>query len=390
MKREKLRWVCTHLLLPLLLAALGPFPHQSLAEKPGKPLVIYLEPFGIPRSLFGRGGPFLCLHQHTVGTRLFWLDATHLFVAFTINTPCTFHTTSETPTLRGLVFDTTTGVKIASRDWPVTETLNIFPGPGRTVVLRDGGKLIFMNDHLRTIDSGELDSVPKGIWSTPDHRTIPLLTADGRTYEFYGANPLRLLDTISLDSTDEVRAIPEWIAGDERIAGSRCTDKSIYTCTKIVVQSPDSKFLDPDGAPWSYQEGEGLAAQKPVSLQPIGFLDSTRLIISREDKNFFHNPQMFIVTPHGSRIQLPSLGTHYPRRIAGLAGQKFGMEMYDLGACTDCIIANFFVVAEPDARKFLFEKRATPYMSAGELSPDGKWMAILDNNNVTFYPIPGE
>jgi hypothetical protein len=53
------------------------------------------------------------------------------------------------------------------------------------------------------------------------------------------------------------------------------------------------------------------------------------------------------------------------------------------------VIANFFAVAEPDAKKFLFERRASPYMSAGELSPDGKWMAILDDDTVTLYPMPG-
>jgi hypothetical protein len=368
----------------LLLTGLCLLPARALAEKPGKPLVIRLEPFGIPRSLFGSGGPLLCLHQHTAGTRLFWLDKTHLFVAFTTNAPCTFRSEPEPPVLRGLVFDTTTGIKVASRDWPVSDNLAVFPGPGHSVVTRDGSTLEFLNEHLQRTETGQLDEAPKGLWSTPRRRTIPLLTSDGRDYEFYAANPLRLLDTISLDVTDEVRAIQDWVAGDERIAGSRCTDKSPYSCMKIVVQTPDAKFLEPDGAPWSYEEKE-----KPVSLQPIGFLDATHLIISREDKNFFHSAQMLIVTPNGSRIQLPSLGGIYPRKIAGIAdqGARFGMEMYALGACADCIVANFFVVAEPDARKFLFEKRATPYMSAGELSPDGKWMAILDNSAVTLYPI---
>lgn len=370
--------------ITLLLTGLYLLPPRALAEKPGKPLVIRLDPFGIPRALFGSGGPLLCLHQHTAGTRLFWLDETHLFVAFTTNAPCTFHSAAEPPVLRGLVFDTTTGIKVASHDWPVSDNLAVFAGPGHSVVTRDGSTLEFLNEHLQRTETGQLDEAPKGLWSTPRRRTIPLLTSDGRDYEFYAANPLRLLDTISLDVTDEVRAIQDWVAGDERIAGSRCTDKSPYSCMKIVVQTPDAKFLEPDGAPWSYEEKE-----KPVSLQPIGFLDATHLIISREDKNFFHSVQMLIVTPNGSRIQLPSLGGIYPRKIAGIAdqGARFGMEMYALGACADCIVANFFVVAEPDARKFLFEKRATPYMSAGELSPDGKWMAILDNSAVTLYPI---
>ena len=371
--------------MALLLVALLLAPISVGAEKFGEPLVIRLEPFGIPRALFGRGGPFLCLHQHTVGTRLFWLDTTHLFIAFTTNPPCTFHSTAEPATIRGLVFDTTTGIKMASRDWTVSEDLSIFAGPNHTVVLRDGNKIQFLDTHLHETDSGELDNTPKGLWSTPRRRAMALLSSDGRNYEFYGAGPMRLLDTISLDATDEVRAIKEWVAGDERIAGNRCTDKSPYSCTKIVVQTPDSKFLEPDGAPWSYSETE-----KPVSLQPVGFLDSTHLIISRQDKNFFHGPQMLIVTPTGARIQLPSLGEFYPRRLVGIAGDgaRFGMEMYALGGCADCIVANFFVVAEPDARKFLFERRGTPYMSAGELSPDGRWMAILDEGSVTMYPLP--
>jgi len=355
------------------------------AEKRAQPLVIYLEPFGIPRALFGRGGPLLCLHMHASGTRLFWLDDTHLFVAFTTNPPCTFHTSPEPSNLRGLVFDTTTGVRVASHDWTVSEDLSVFAGPNHTVVLRDGNKIEFLNARLQQVDSGELDDTPKGLWPTPRRQTMALLSSDGRNYEFYGARPMRLLDTISLDASDEVRAIKEWVAGDERIAGSRCTDKSPYSCMKIVVQTPDSKFLERDGAPWSYQETE-----KPVSLQPIGFLDATHLIISREDKNFFHGPEMLIVTPTGARIQLPPLGQLYPRRIAGIAdeGERFGIEMYALGSCTDCIVANFFAVADPDSRKFLFEKRGTPYMSAGELSPDGRWMAILDEGAVTMYPLP--
>jgi hypothetical protein len=369
------------LLLLMLLFCCVP----SRAGKKGEPLVIHLEPFGIPRALFGRGGPLLCLHRHTVGTRLFWLDNTHLFVAFTINAPCTFHSDAEPATLRGLVFDTTTGIKVAIRDWTVSEDLSVFAGPNHSVVLRDGSKIEFLNQQLKTTESGELDDIPKGLWPTPQRHTMALLSNDGRRYEFYGAGPMRLLDTISLDETDEVRAVKEWVAGDERIAGSYCADKSAYSCMKILVQTPDAKFLDRDGAPWSYQETE-----KPVSLEPIGFLDATHLIISREDKNFFHGPQMLIVTPSGARIQLPSLGSYYPRRIAGIAGDgaRFGMEMYGLGACADCIVANFFVVAEPDARKFLFEHRGTPYMSAGELSPDGRWMAILDDNAVTMYPLP--
>ena len=381
MKANELRRISVCALL-MLFAAFWILPGELRAEKAGKPLVIRLEPFGIPRGLFGSGGPMLCLHQHKAGTRLFWLDETHLFVAFTTNAPCTFRSTSEEPKLRGLVFDTTTGIKIASHDWPLSLEFSVFPGPGHSVVTRDGNSLEFLNTHLVRTESGELDSSPKGLWSTPLRRTIPLLTSDGRNYEFYGANPLRLIDTISLDSSDEVRAVPEWVAGDERIAGSRCTDKSPYSCTRILVQTPDAKFLEPDGAPWSYQETE-----KPVSLEPIGFLDSTHLIISREDKNFFHSAQMLIVTPNGARIQLPGIGEFYPRRIVGIAGSRFGMEMYALGGCAECVVANFFVVAEPDARKFLFEKRGTPYTSAGELSPDGKWMAILDNGSVTLYPI---
>jgi hypothetical protein len=368
---------------PMLLIGFLFLPQNSFAEKPGKPLVIWLQRFGIPKGLFGSSGPMLCLHQHVVGTRLFWLDRTHLFVAFTTNPPCTFHSDSEPAMLRGLVFDTTTGIEVASHDWPVGADLTVFAGPGHSVVIKEGSTLEFLNEQLKKSESGALDEAPKGLWPTPRRRTLALLSSDGREYEFYGAGPLRLLDTISLDETDEVRAIPEWVAGDERIAGSRCADKSPYSCTKILVLTPDAKFLEPDGAPWSYEE-----TQKPVSLQPVGFLDATHLIISREDKNFFNSMQMLIVTPNGSRTQLPPLGELYPRRIAGIAGSRFGMEMYAIGACTDCIVANFFAVVEPDEKKFLFEKRGSPYMSAGELSPDGKWMAILDNDAVTLYPMP--
>src|ERR1700739_39766 len=116
MKANELRRISVCALL-MSFAALWILPRELRAEKAAKPLVIRLEPFGIPRGLFGSGGPMLCLHQHKAGTRLFWLDETHLFVAFPTNAPCTFRSTSEEPKLRGLVFDTTTGIKIASHDW---------------------------------------------------------------------------------------------------------------------------------------------------------------------------------------------------------------------------------------------------------------------------------
>src|ERR1700759_1963976 len=113
----------------LLLAVFLFLPSALRAEKKGKPLVIRLEPFGIPRALFGGGGPLLCLHGHAAGTRLFWLDATHLFVAFTTNPPSPFHpSASDPPMLGGIVFDTTTGTRIASHDWPIGEEFGIFAG----------------------------------------------------------------------------------------------------------------------------------------------------------------------------------------------------------------------------------------------------------------------
>ena len=355
------------------------------AEDNPKPLVIPLEPFGIPKGLFFSGRSLSCLHEHAAGTRLFWLDSTHIFVAFTTNPPCTLKSRTEPPRLRAIIFDKT-GAKVASRDWSLESELTLFSGPNHLVVLWQGSKLQFLNGHLETIDSGELAEPPKGLWVTPERRTIPLLSADGRSFEFYSADPLKLLTTIALDQSRDANAVSDWTPGDERVAGSLCKDKSAYTCTRILVLTSDANFLAPDGAPWSYEETE-----KPVSLQPIGFLDSTHLLILRVDKNFFHIPKVLIVSPNGSKTVLPSPGSaFYPGRIIGVAngGSRFGLEYHEEGPCEDCIAAKRFVIEEIDSKKILFEKNASPYFSHAELSPDGKWIAILDNSAITVYPLP--
>ncbi len=371
-------------LLALLVAvARLALPIAGLAEDKPHPLVISLEPFGIPRGLFPNTRPFACFHMHAAGTRLFWLDPAHLFVAFTTNPPCTAKSDSEPARIRGIVFDRT-GAKIASRDWAIQSDLTLFAGPGGTIVLWRGNSLEFFDGNLKTIDSGELSEKPKGIWVTPLRRTIPLLTADGRNFEFYGTNPLKLIDTIGLDQSSEINKVADWVPGDERVAGSLCKEKSIYTCTKILVVTPDANFLSPDGAPWSYEETD-----KPVSLQPIGFLDSTHLLISRQDRNFFHTPQLFIVRPTGVRMPVPGVGYSYtPDDLIGVAGSRFALEFLAQGMCDDCITGRRFVVGEMDAHKFLFEKNASPYFSRAQLCPDGKSIAILDNDEISIYALP--
>jgi hypothetical protein len=368
-----------------MLAALAvlALPLAGHAEEKSQPLFIPLERFGIPKGLFLNVRPFTCFHVHAAGTRLFWLDSTHIFVAFTTNPPCTAKNESGPPSLRAIVFDST-GAKIASRDWPLEGDLTLFAGPSSSVVVWRGNKLEFLDSHLHTIDSGELSEKPKGIWVTPLRRTIPLLSADGRNFEFYGANPLKLLDTIALDQSTEINAVTDWVPGDERVAGSLCRDKSIYTCTKILVVTPDANFIKPDGAPWSYEERD-----KPVSLQPIGFLDSTDLLISRQDKNFFHSAQLFIVRPSGAKVPVPGLGYAFAAHdIIGVARNRFALEFFAEGMCEDCIAGRRFVVGEIDAHKYLFEKNGSAYFSRAELCPDGKSIAILDNNGITIYPLP--
>src|SRR5271170_4631725 len=104
---ELARRLAFSLTLLLLLAA-----H---AEDRPRPLTISLEPFGIPKGLFAGGRPLTCFHEHAAGTRLFWLDSSHIFVAFTTNPPCTLKSGSDAASLRAIVFDTT-GAKIASHD----------------------------------------------------------------------------------------------------------------------------------------------------------------------------------------------------------------------------------------------------------------------------------
>src|SRR5271170_685296 len=185
-------------LVPLLSCLAGSFVGH--AEDKAKPLVIALEPLGLPKGFFTGGHPLTCLHVHTAGTRLFWLDSNHIFVAFTTNPPCTFRSGSDASRLRALVFDKT-GAKIASRDWPIEDNLTLFVGPNHSVVLWQGNRLRFLDDHLQIIESGELDQKPRGLFVTPSRRTIPLLKADGRDFEFYSEGPLKLLSTIALDQS---------------------------------------------------------------------------------------------------------------------------------------------------------------------------------------------
>jgi hypothetical protein len=355
------------------------------AEDKPKPLVIPLQPFGLPKNFFTVGRSLTCFHMHLAGTRLFWLDSSHIFVAFTTNSPCTFKASSEGPAkLRALIFDRT-GAKLASRDWPVENNFTLFAGPDNLIVMWKGSRLEFLDEQLRTVESGELDEPPKGLYVTPARRTIPLLTADGRFFEFYGVNPLKLLTTIALDQTTEINTVEEWTPGDERVAGSRCTDKSDFSCTKIFVLASDANFIHPDGAPWSYEEAN------KVSLHPVGFLDATHLLISRQDKNFFHSPQVFLVRPDGSKTLIPSPGGPFNiRGIAGIAdgGSRFGLEYMAEGLCEDCPGERRFVVDEVDSKKFLFERYGTPYFSRFELSPDGKSVAVFDDDALFIYPLP--
>ena len=373
--------------LAVLLACLTfPLPGRA-ADKP-KPVVIPLEPFGLPKGFFTGGRSFACLHVHIAGTRLFWLDSDHLFVAFTTGPPCTFKSGNETVSLRGIIFDRK-GAKLASRDWPLEEHLTLFAGPGQTVVLWRGNRLQFLDESLKTVESGELDEKPRGMYVTPLRRTIPLLTADGRTFEFYGAGPLKMLSSIALDQTTEANAVDvdDWTPGDERVAGKHCKEKKApFTCSKIIILTPDANFISPDGAPWSYEETE-----KPVDLDPVGFLDATHLVVSRLEKGFFHTPQAFIVRPDGSKTLLPAPGGMFSLgRIAGVAngGSRFGLEYIASGMCDECITARRFIVDEVDSKKALFDRYGTPYFSRFELSPDGKSVAVLDDGALIIYPLP--
>ena len=368
------------------LIVLLSFPFPSLSQSaPGKPLEIKLAPYGIPRGLFASNRPFTCLHAHPAWAKIFWIDADHIFVAFTTNPPCTFGSSSDPVNLRAIVFDTA-GSKVASHDWPLAENMSFFPAPGHTVAIRQGNRLQFLDNRLEVTEVGQFEESPKHLWVTPYRRTIPLLTRDGVTFEFYTADPLKLLSTISLDQSSEIKSVLQWTPGDERIAGSRCLDKSPFSCNKIIVATPDANFIRPDGAPWSYEETE-----KPVSLSPVGFLDPTHLVISRLYKGFFHAEELLVVTSAGARIQLPRIDFGFdPRDIIGVAhdGARFALELDKEGMCDDCIVAKAFVVVDSDAKKFLFERVGSAYFSGGELSPDGKRMAILDDNKVILYPLP--
>ncbi|MFY9938359.1 MAG: hypothetical protein WAK33_15880 [Silvibacterium sp.] len=370
----------------LLLPVWAVVPHPAFAEDRPKPVTISLEPFGIPKAFFY--GTFLhgCFHLHAAGTRLFWLDSSHIFVAFTTNAPCTFRSRSEPENLRTLVFDST-GAKIASHDWPLESDLALFAGPNQSIVVWKGSDLEFLDARLQTVETGELAEKPKGLWVTPGRRTIPLLSADGRNFEFYGVEPLRLLTTIAIDQSTEANAVEDWVPGDERVAGAHCgVNKSPYTCNKILVLTPDANFLSPDGAPWSYDESD-----KPVALHPVGFLDSRHLLILRQEKKLFHSPEAFIVRPDNAKTPLSSPGGQL--NLHGIAGVAAGGNRFALEYCAedeegDCLGYKRFIVEEIDRKKALFEKNASSVFSRAQLSPDGKSIAVLDNDAVIIYPLP--
>jgi hypothetical protein len=368
-----------------LLACLS-LPLLVQAEDKPKPLVIPLQPFGIPKGFFAGGHSLTCFHVHVAGTRLFWLDASHIFVAFTTNPPCTLKTGSNATTVRAIVFEKN-GTKVATRDWPVEGDFTVFAGPNHMIVLWKGSELEFLDDHLRTVESGELAEKPKGLYVTPARRTIPLLSADGRNFEFYTVGPLKLLTTIAIDQSTDANAVEDWTPGDERVAGVHCQDKSDYTCTRILVLTPDANYLRPDGEPWSYEE-----TAKPVALRPIGFLDPTHLVMSRLEKGFLHNPQVFILRRDGSKTMLPNPGAmFYVRDIAGIAvdSSRFGLVYTAASMCEECLSEKRFVVDEVDSKKFLFEKYGSPLFSRFELSPDGKFVAVLDDGALSIYPLSG-
>jgi hypothetical protein len=377
-RARRLRFLFLRLgLLAFAIASVG-----GRAEEKSKPFVLALKSYGIPDGLFVSRNPFGCLHERPAATSMFWLDGSHIFVAFTTDIPCGGK--SQSPErLRAIVFDTT-GARIASRDWPVEGELDLFAGPDHTIVLRQGVSLQFVDDHLQIVDTGKFDESPKEFWVTPEGRTMPILSADGQDFEFYGIRPLKLVSTIGLGQSAESKSVIDWIPGDERVAGARCREKETFSCNKILVLTADVNFLAADGAPWSYEE-----ANQAVSLRPISFLDSTHLLISRTEKKLFHGGDLAVITPDGSKAILPNAGTGLrPHKTIGVAGSRFGLE-YTPDHCDACDGAKGFTVIDLVSRKVLFKKLGSAYFSRSQLSPDGKSMAILDNGAIDIYPLPG-
>jgi len=356
----------------LLMHTLG-----AVAESEKPSLVIPLEPEGAPKELFANK---FCSHFRG-STSLFWLTADRVAVAFTTEKPCSKEAGTPSNMVRVVVFDLS-GKKIASQDWKIEEHFGLVRGPGGTLVVSHGSKIQFFDPQLHEVESGQFDTPPSDLFETPFGRTLPVLTDKGNSVEFYTIQPLKLASTLSRQNLPGASELQIKAAGDERAAAAACTGRTALSCTKVQVIIPEANFSLPNGQPWAYEE-----PGKKVDLNPIGFLSDGELLIHREG---LIGDAVLLSKSDGSTTPLPQAkGLPRPVQMVGVApgGKRFALE-----AGGDPMVSSsydkHFVVVDLDKPKALLEKTGSLKGGEGAMSPDGKWFAIMDKAELSFYPLP--
>ena len=92
---------------------------------------------------------------------------------------------------------------------------------------------------------------------------------------------------------------------------------------------------------------------------------------------------------NGTATPVSINGLARPTTLVGITrdGKRFALQA---GGNPDVSNQSFkrFVVAEVDQPKAVFEKKGSVFGSASGMSPDGKWIAIMDKAELSLYPLP--
>ncbi len=362
-------------LLSLLLCLLPDC--AAFPQAPAPTLVVPLP--GSPKDLFAGNLGFTCIHGFRGATRIFWLSPTRIVTIYSTVKPCSKEAEANF-NVRLIVFDLS-GKTIATHDWRVTPGFDLLRGPNGTLVLRFGPTLHVLDDQLHEVDTGEFDVAPEAVLSSPQGRTLPVLTQKGDAVEFYAIHPLHLLSTVSRSNVPNGTDFTIAVAGDERVAALACAANTDF-CNRVRVFTPEENFSLPNGVSWSYDDPD-----KKVLLTPIGFLTDGALLIHRDSASFFSAPQVLLSKTNGTARPLPQAkGLGRPTHLIGIANQG---DRFALQSGGEPIASpKRFLVLEIDRDKPIFSKSGSAIGSKAAMSPDGKWIAIMDRSQLALYPLP--